>query len=125
VTEAFEAQVPRCPETRRLVHGDFGSNNVLYADGRITAVLDWDSAKYGDPLLDIAGAYYWRTWLACMEALAAYSEERLGGLPNYRARIECYQLRVGLDEIYVHAAAGNRPELDWHQQRCVEILGAL
>jgi aminoglycoside phosphotransferase (APT) family kinase protein len=36
-----------------LVHGDFKAGNVLMADGRITAVLDWETAHLGDPQEDL------------------------------------------------------------------------
>ena len=37
-------------------HGDWGDGNLLDADGRITAVLDWETAHLGDPLREVAGA---------------------------------------------------------------------
>lgn len=48
------AQSP--PRARRisLVHSDFGPGNFLAAKGRITAVLDWEVAHWGDPMEDLA-----------------------------------------------------------------------
>jgi aminoglycoside phosphotransferase (APT) family kinase protein len=37
-----------------LVQGDTGPGNFLYEDGRVTAVLDWELAHWGDPMDDIA-----------------------------------------------------------------------
>jgi aminoglycoside phosphotransferase (APT) family kinase protein len=39
---------------RRLVHSDYKSSNILIRDGRIEAVLDWEFAHSGSPLIDIA-----------------------------------------------------------------------
>ncbi|WP_436774598.1 phosphotransferase family protein [Yinghuangia sp. YIM S09857] len=36
-----------------LVHGDFKPGNLLIRDGRVTAVLDWETAHLGDPLEDV------------------------------------------------------------------------
>lgn len=36
-----------------LCHGDFQTANLLFADGRITAIIDWDLASIGPALLDI------------------------------------------------------------------------
>ena len=36
----------------RLVHRDFRTGNFLVADGRLTAVLDWEFAGWGDPAED-------------------------------------------------------------------------
>ena len=33
---------------------DYWPGNVLWHEGRISAVLDWDAAAYGDPALDVA-----------------------------------------------------------------------
>ena len=43
------------PERRplALVHGDFRTGNYLVDDGRLTAVLDWEFAHWGDPAEDI------------------------------------------------------------------------
>src|SRR5206468_11290676 len=35
-------------------HGDFQTNNVLFAGGRVTGVVDWELAGIGHPLLDLA-----------------------------------------------------------------------
>ena len=47
------------PRTQRvsIVHGDMRFGNVLYEDGRICALLDWEMVHLGDPLEDLAWAY--------------------------------------------------------------------
>jgi aminoglycoside phosphotransferase (APT) family kinase protein len=42
-------------EDRVIVHGDFGFHNLLVAPSRVTAVLDWELATIGDPLVDLIG----------------------------------------------------------------------
>jgi aminoglycoside phosphotransferase (APT) family kinase protein len=37
-----------------LLHGDYWPGNVLWKDGRVVAVLDWEEAAIGDPLADVA-----------------------------------------------------------------------
>jgi aminoglycoside 2''-phosphotransferase len=36
-------------------HGDFGSGNILVADGRISGIIDFGSVSIGDPATDVAG----------------------------------------------------------------------
>lgn len=36
-----------------FLHMDYWPGNVLWLDGRTSAVLDWDAAAYGDPALDV------------------------------------------------------------------------
>jgi aminoglycoside phosphotransferase (APT) family kinase protein len=38
----------------RLIHGDFSPDNVLVADGRVTAFIDWSDGGAGDPRMDVA-----------------------------------------------------------------------
>ncbi|REE88992.1 hygromycin-B 4-O-kinase [Paenibacillus taihuensis] len=126
--EVIEAFAPRCPDVRRLVHGDFGSNNVLTDGGIITGVIDWSEAMLGDPLYDVANIFFWRTWLECMEAQASYIEERHPEITE-RGRAEalrCYQLRIGLDVIYQSAAAGDADTvvLEWALARCDQIISS-
>ena len=37
-----------------LVHLDFWSGNLLWAGDRVSAVVDWEEAGYGDPAIDVA-----------------------------------------------------------------------
>ncbi len=122
IIAVFTSLIPFCPEERHLIHGDFGSNNILTDGRRITTVLDWDCAKYGDSLFDVATAYFWSTWLDCMAAQAAYYEANLTHLPNYRERLLCYQLHIGLSEVYDNILHHDWHMAQWTIKRCVEII---
>jgi aminoglycoside phosphotransferase (APT) family kinase protein len=37
-----------------LVHLDYSPGNVLWAEGRISAIVDWEKAACGDPGIDVA-----------------------------------------------------------------------
>lgn len=37
-----------------LLHGDFWAGNALWRDGQLVAVVDWEDAHLGDPLMDFA-----------------------------------------------------------------------
>jgi len=107
------------PEERQLIHGDFGSNNVL-TDGRgITGVIDWSESMYGDPLYDIANVFFWRTWLPCMEAQARYFEQTGTLTADTRNRLRCYALRIGLMELIGTSSA---TVAQWATTRCDQIL---
>ncbi len=61
--EELTAEAPRLrqlldrrpPQARPpvLVHGDFHYGNMLFADGRVVALLDWEIAELGQPHLDL------------------------------------------------------------------------
>ena len=55
VRDAAFSWGPAAPDAGMLVtHGDLGPWNLLHQSGRLSGVIDWDSARYGDPLDDVA-----------------------------------------------------------------------
>jgi hygromycin-B 4-O-kinase len=113
----LEHLLSACPETRALIHGDFGSNNVLTHDGAITGVIDWSEAAIGDSLYDVANILFWRPWLPCMELQARYFESQRPDLLAHTERLLAYQLRIGLAEIQCGS--------EWAFDRCRELIHRL
>jgi aminoglycoside phosphotransferase (APT) family kinase protein len=50
------ASIGDVPQSNRLtlLHGDFWPGNLLWRDGQLAAVIDWEDAVIGDPLKDFA-----------------------------------------------------------------------
>jgi aminoglycoside phosphotransferase (APT) family kinase protein len=46
-----------------LVHGDFNPANFLYQDRKVTALIDWELARVGDPREDLG-------WMKTMDLLS-------------------------------------------------------
>ncbi len=115
--------IPHCPEVRALVHGDFGSNNVLTDGAVITGVIDWSEAMFGDPRYDIANIFFWRPWLACMEAQASHFERRPLWMAANASALTCYQVRIGLQQVYETALQGDEQDMHWAMARCDAIAG--
>lgn len=115
------ALAPAIPDCGKLVHADFGSNNVLVQSGQITAVIDWSEAMLGDPLYDVANIFFWRTWLACMEEQAAFFE-RSDKYPELGTdRLLCYLIRIGLQSAHDAASDGEADLVDWALTRCESL----
>jgi len=51
------------PMPLSIVHGDFNPANFLYADGRVTALIDWENTRIGDPREDLG-------WMVLMDVLS-------------------------------------------------------
>ena len=101
----YEQLLPFCTARHDLIHGDFGSNNVLVKDRQISAIIDWDCVAVGDYLMDVAGAYFWSHHLLCMEKQATFYEAQLSTIePYYHERIRCYQLMIGLSNLHDYEA---------------------
>jgi aminoglycoside phosphotransferase (APT) family kinase protein len=64
-----------------LVHGDFNPANFLYQDGRVTALIDWENSRIGDPREDLG-------WMVAMDnmsntAVMAHPRDEGGFLAYY------------------------------------------
>lgn len=59
LAEAFRWLDAHAPPAGRLaiVHGDFRFGNVVYRDGALRGLLDWEMTHLGDPCEDLAWAY--------------------------------------------------------------------
>ena len=125
VMQSYLQLTEHCPEERKLVHGDFGSNNVLTDGQKITGVLDWDCALYGDPLFDVAGSFFWSPWLDCMRIQSEFFQQTLQSEANFAVCLQCCQLRCGLEEIHENALAGNQKLLNWLLNRTMQIHQAI
>ncbi|WP_242130275.1 phosphotransferase family protein [Sphingobium sp. Sx8-8] len=89
----LEANVPAEPDRLAIVHGDAGPGNFIFADGRVSALLDWELVHYGDPMADIAMLWIrtlFQPFVPMPEAIAAY--EAAGGVPVDRARVRFWQI---------------------------------
>lgn len=57
VRETLESARPLAgPNPPVLLHGDFWPGNVLWNEGRLVGVIDWEDAELGDPLADLSNA---------------------------------------------------------------------
>lgn len=112
-----------------VVHGDFYSNNWLFLDGRITAVLDWELASIGSPGLDVGWIcmmyddkswgpmrHRWSVWSPSAEFLVeAYEEaggKRVENLDWYRA-LSGYRLACITARSIEHHRSGKRVDSPW------------
>lgn len=120
---AFDAGLARVDELSAdleppigVVHADLLNANVLADGGHITAVLDWGSAMYGDPLHDVAWIDFWSPWHPNLSAPAllevALADEGLTTGGDVDRRLRACRLHIGLGHLAYHAWAGGGPELD-------------
>lgn len=118
-----------CPEQRNLVHSDLINRNVFVSDGRITALIDWQCAMYGDHLYDLAWLLFWAPWhpgLSTVDmrsaALARWAETS-ADLINADTRLRCYELHIGLRHLVYNAWRRDISNLDATARRTLELLG--
>lgn len=57
-----------------LLHGDFWPGNVLWRNGTLAAVIDWEDARVGDPLADLANARLELLWAFGIDAMHGFTD---------------------------------------------------
>lgn len=92
-----------------IVHGDFQPGNILYVDGKATAVIDWELASIGAQGLDVG-------WLMMLADELAWPQTCRPVAP-----LSC----TDLVDAYRHAGGPALTNLDWYQALAQFRLGAI
>lgn len=58
-----------------LLHGDFWPGNILWRDGQLVAVIDWEDAAIGDPLADLAIGRLEILWAFGIDAMHNFTRQ--------------------------------------------------
>ena len=116
-----------------IIHGDYHLGNVMYChdSGELAAIVDWELATIGDPLLDLG--WLLATWPgqhAESDTIEGFRVQPWEGFPageelveHYRSRshrnldtidwyavLACYKLGIILEGTYARACAGKAPK---------------
>ena len=75
--------------TATLVHGDYRVGNVLFDEGGVRSVLDWELCKIGDPVEDLG-------WL-CTHAWRFGSPKPVGGIGTREELLAAYAAAGGAE----------------------------
>jgi aminoglycoside phosphotransferase (APT) family kinase protein len=63
IRDALEARWPLAQTNAdTLLHGDYWPGNILWQDGTLAAVIDWEDARVGDPLADLGNCRLELLW---------------------------------------------------------------
>ena len=106
-------------ERKCLIHGDFGSYNVLSNDKTIF-LIDWSLGLYGDPLYEIANVLFWNE--KCLNPLIKEINKKIITDDNIRLKIYIYMLRTGLEEINMNLKNNNAKNNEWLNNRIEDII---
>lgn len=79
-----------------LVHGDYHYGNMLFREARVVAVLDWEIAELGQPLLD----------LGCLCVMSV--RQQIAEAPNPGGAID-----ISIDDLY-RLYGVEAPEMRWY-----------
>ncbi|MCK4607880.1 MAG: aminoglycoside phosphotransferase family protein [Gammaproteobacteria bacterium] len=106
------------PEEKHLVHGDFGFDNLVVDEGKITGILDWAESKYGDFLYDIAWLDFWSSnEIEYAKEFKSYYAENKIDIQHFDRRIRCYRLYIGLNGLILAAYLDNKQDYEKIKER--------
>ena len=126
----LDALIPDDAQERHLIHSDLLNYNVLVEDDRISAVIDWGCAMYGDFLYDLAWFEFWSPWYAAWRGIDFRSEAArhyasIGlTVPRFEERLTCCQIHIGLAAQAYNAFKERWDALEETARRTSEVAGA-
>jgi hygromycin-B 4-O-kinase len=106
---------------RALVHGSFSAYTALAERGEITAVRDWQDARIGDTLFDVASIDFWPTGYNLADMFMEFCADRGIRYVDYRRRIAGYKYYQALGSMIYFAKIDNRSAY----QAVIEIADCL
>ena len=90
-------------QRRAVLHGDFWPGNIIWRDGRIAAVIDWEDAAIGDPMCDLAGARLELLFRHGTEVMSAFTQRYAEKAPVDDERLPLWELFVAsASAAYMH-----------------------
>ena len=119
VREAMVAAWPTIVERPSvLLHGDFWPGNLLWNDGALAGVIDWEDAATGDPLFDLAAARLELHWARDGDAVDALTERYLAqaGMDE-PADLPFWDLSAALDPLLNLHTWGHPSEIEAMMRR--------
>ena len=142
--ESYRLLSERIPEQigATIVHGDYRLGNMIVADGKVKAILDWELCTLGDPLADVG--YLLNNWVAPEDVVGSdqpvLPPTAAGGFLSRSEMIDIYTNTTGRDlsninyyrafshwrlasigqgvyKRYLVGAMGENPDVDFEQQK--------
>lgn len=74
-------QVPQV-NTSVLLHGDYWQGNVLWHEGKLSGVIDWEDAAVGDPIADVAHTRLEMLWAFGLEGMEHFTQLYHAQMPH-------------------------------------------
>jgi aminoglycoside phosphotransferase (APT) family kinase protein len=122
-----------------LLHGDYWPGNLLWQNGTLAAVIDWEEAERGDPLADLAVSRLDLSWAFGDAAMHEFTEKYVAEREIDLRRLPHWDLAVALRPMSnlprwassYRAPEINRPDVtessmrDGHRRFVLQALAAL
>ncbi len=106
----------------KLLHGDFSPKHLLVKDNHIVGIIDFENAKGGDPIRDIAWVNYFYGESFSIEYLKlGYSDKSIFD-NNFDLKMKLYRLHLSLDLINYYGTENNEAGMNLSKDRLLREL---
>lgn len=89
-----------------LLHNDFHPKNIIIKDGRVSGIIDWECAQYGEPDFDLVHLFHWSIFppnedKSFDELIQKILHEmpQITMIPHLPIRLTIYQMEHELNQI--------------------------
>lgn len=126
--EEMQKLVNVCPEERYVVHNDLLHFNLLVSDNKITGLIDWGCALYGDYLYDLAMFTTWQFYYPAMTGIdfrseaKKYFKQKGANITRFNERLKCYQIHLLLDSMAYNSYKENWKNLEMVINQLTKII---
>ena len=121
ILKTYKTLIPFCPNTGHLVHGDFGFNNLLVHNGKVSGVIDWELAKYGDFLYDVAWLSFCGGSIDYASIFLQWYNDHGVEVLNFPERILCYKLHFGLWALDFYSRSKQKDKYERTKKRVLKL----
>lgn len=113
-----------------LLHGDYWLGNILWRDGQLVAVIDWEDAGVGDALADLGNSRLELLWAFGQEAMDYFTTRYRAAMPLDYTALAYWELAAALRSAPQLGSWGMTPareqvmraQLHWFVERALERL---
>ena len=114
IRSVLEAFFPKVTEnTYTFRHGDYWPGNLVWENGELAAVIDWEETSIGDPLFDVSITRLDILWAYGPEAMKIFTEVYQSTMDIDFSFLPYWDLRVSLRPISsIEQWAVSFPQLD-------------
>lgn len=115
-----------------LLHGDYWPGNVLWQNGKLAGVIDWEDAQFGEPLADLANARLELLWAFGEDAMRSFTDVYRSVTTIEFVNLPYWDLCTSLRHTFdIAEFASNQDEADrmlrqhdWYVDLALEAIGS-
>lgn len=105
-----------------LLHGDFWPANLLWREGELVAIIDWEDAAVGDPLSDVACARVELSVASGEASCATFTAHYLSATQRDAGRLPLWDLYVATAALASMEQWGLEPEVLAHRKAVTQTF---